>query len=70
MQRKLYEKRQVISSSRVLSLDGGGIRGIVLIEILSMLEEELKPLGSIAEFVDLIVGTSIGNVLNTLSDFR
>ena len=60
MQHRRGIDRQEIYSARILSLDGGVIRGIVLIEIMSMLEEELKPLGSIVDFMDVIVGTSIG----------
>jgi patatin-like phospholipase/acyl hydrolase len=47
--------------SRVLSIDGGGIRGIIPAVILSELEKATgKP---IAQLFDLIVGTSSGGVL-------
>ena len=47
--------------SRVLSIDGGGIRGIIPAVILSELEKATgKP---IAQMFDLIVGTSSGGVL-------
>eukprot|EP01125_Pyxidicula_operculata_P008010 TRINITY_DN2701_c0_g1_i2.p1 TRINITY_DN2701_c0_g1~~TRINITY_DN2701_c0_g1_i2.p1 ORF type:complete len:886 (+),score=239.42 TRINITY_DN2701_c0_g1_i2:361-3018(+) len=46
---------------RVLSLDGGGVRGLVTIMILSKLEELLgKP---ICDIFDLIVGTSTGSII-------
>jgi len=49
-----------ISGVRVLSLDGGGVRGIVELAVLRRLETCIGlglPLG---EFFDLIVGTSAG----------
>lgn len=49
-----------ISGVRVLSLDGGGVRGIVELAVLKRLETHIGlglPLG---EFFDLIVGTSAG----------
>lgn len=52
---------------RVLSLDGGGIRGIFPAVILSEIEKELKSKGvenwQIYQNVDLIFGTSTGGIL-------
>lgn len=53
---------------RILSIDGGGIRGILPGMILAALEEELKkqdgnPQASIAEYFDLVAGTSTGGIL-------
>ncbi|KAM0713999.1 hypothetical protein Q7P37_010963 [Cladosporium fusiforme] len=48
---------------RVLALDGGGVRGIVELEILRQLEKELGDLISIQKFFDLVVGTSTGGVV-------
>ncbi|KAK5996132.1 PNPLA-gamma [Cladobotryum mycophilum] len=51
-----------LSGVRLLSLDGGGVRGIIQLTILRRLEEELDldmPFGS---FFDLIVGTSAGGL--------
>lgn len=53
---------------RILSIDGGGIRGIIPGQILVILEEKLKVrTGSvdarIADYFDLIAGTSTGGIL-------
>ncbi|MEO0969847.1 MAG: patatin-like phospholipase family protein, partial [Cyanobacteria bacterium J06639_18] len=46
---------------RILSLDGGGIRGIVTAQILSLIEKQIdQPLN---EYFDLIAGTSTGSIL-------
>jgi len=46
---------------RVLSIDGGGIRGVIPAVLLQHLEEKVgKP---IAEMFDLVVGTSTGGIL-------
>jgi uncharacterized protein len=45
----------------ILSLDGGGIRGIVAAKMLTMIEKEInKPLN---EYFQLIAGTSTGSIL-------
>jgi len=54
--------------TRILSIDGGGIRGIIPGQILVILEEKLKaktgnPDARIADFFDLIAGTSTGGIL-------
>ena len=54
--------------TRILSIDGGGIRGIIPGQILVSLEEKLKrisnnPKARIADFFDLIAGTSTGGIL-------
>jgi uncharacterized protein len=54
--------------TRILSIDGGGIRGIIPGQILVALEEKLKvktknPNARIADFFDLIAGTSTGGIL-------
>ena len=49
---------------RILSLDGGGIRGIIEAQVLQNFETEIKtPLYS---FFDLIAGTSTGGILTCL----
>ncbi len=49
------------TTSRVLSLDGGGIRGVMTAYWLAAAEDELN--GHIADHVDLIAGTSTGSIL-------
>ncbi len=49
------------SYKTILSLDGGGIRGIITAQILHVIEENAKR--PIHELFDLIVGTSTGGIL-------
>jgi patatin-like phospholipase/acyl hydrolase len=58
-------------SRKLLSCDGGGIRGIISIEILSRIEEELRTLNSkpdlvLADYFDYVAGTSTGAIIATL----
>ncbi len=53
---------------RILSIDGGGIRGILPAQILLALEKKLQkksnnPQARIADYFDLIAGTSTGGIL-------
>ncbi|KAK3718817.1 hypothetical protein LTR37_004733 [Vermiconidia calcicola] len=48
---------------RVLCLDGGGIRGIVELEVLRAIEQTLGGEIPIQDFFDLIVGTSTGGII-------
>lgn len=50
----------------VISIDGGGIRGLLPIRILEFLEESLKNRGgrSLFERVDLVAGTSTGAIIS------
>lgn len=49
---------------KILQLDGGGAKGIIQVEMLMRLEQELgKPL---CEVFDLIVGTSVGTILGAM----
>ncbi|XP_071679852.1 patatin-like protein 2 [Lolium perenne] len=54
----------------VLSIDGGGIRGIIPATILAFLEEELKKLDGldarIADYFDVVAGTSTGGLLTVM----
>jgi uncharacterized protein len=47
---------------RVLSIDGGGIKGILPANVLALLEQEFCQ-GSIARQFDLVVGTSTGGII-------
>jgi patatin-like phospholipase/acyl hydrolase len=58
-------KRKLV---RILSIDGGGIRGIIPGQILVTVEEKLKARtgdenARIADYFDLIAGTSTGGIL-------
>src|SRR5258708_1694631 len=48
---------------RILSIDGGGIRGIFPAAVLAGLEREFTGGRSIAPYFDLIAGTSTGGIL-------
>ncbi|KAK5125943.1 hypothetical protein LTR85_011298 [Meristemomyces frigidus] len=48
---------------RILSLDGGGIRGIVQLEVLRAIEQTLGGFLPVQTFFDLIVGTGTGGLL-------
>lgn len=48
---------------RVLTLDGGGIRGIVELEILRQVEHALGGRLRIQSFFDLVIGTSTGGII-------
>src|SRR4051812_36642647 len=56
---------------KLLSLDGGGIRGILALEVLAKIESELqKKLGRddqfvLADYFDYIAGTSTGAIIAT-----
>lgn len=57
--------------TRILSLDGGGIRGIIPGQILVALEEKLQimdknPNARISDYFDLIAGTSTGGILSCI----
>ena len=54
---------------RILSIDGGGIRGILPGTILTYIEEQLRnktgnPDAKIGEYFDFIAGTSTGGILS------
>ncbi len=48
---------------RILALDGGGSRGVALIELLRALVESLKPL-SLSDVFDVVAGTSTGAIIS------
>ncbi|GER47813.1 patatin group A-3 [Striga asiatica] len=55
---------------RVLSIDGGGVRGIIPGVILGFLESELQkldgPHARIADYFDVVAGTSIGGLVTAM----
>nr|WP_294935163.1 patatin-like phospholipase family protein [uncultured Flavobacterium sp.] len=55
---------------RILSLDGGGIRGIITCVILKYIEEQLQktdnPNARIGDYFDLVAGSSTGGLLASL----
>lgn len=50
---------------RILSLDGGGIRGVISATILQIIEQRLKKLGKsgLSDYFHMFVGTSTGSIL-------
>ncbi len=55
---------------RILSLDGGGIRGVISIEVLAQIEHQLrekygKPEMVLSDYFDLVAGTSTGAIIAT-----
>src|SRR5258708_36874832 len=46
---------------RILSIDGGGIKGVFPAAFLANLEQSIR--GPIADYFDLIVGTSTGGII-------
>ncbi|KAK1588488.1 hypothetical protein Q3G72_023865 [Acer saccharum] len=62
-----YESRKTIT---VLSIDGGGIRGIIPGTLLAFLESKLQeldgPQARIADYFDIVAGTSTGGLISTM----
>jgi len=58
--RSFFEFKPPCAGIRVLSLDGGGVRGIVELTVLKYLEDAIGLGLRISDFFDLIVGTSTG----------
>ncbi|KAF1847324.1 uncharacterized protein K460DRAFT_278260 [Cucurbitaria berberidis CBS 394.84] len=52
-----------LAGVRILSLDGGGVRGVVILEVLSRIQQELGNQIPIQDFFDLIIGTSTGGIV-------
>jgi len=68
--KSFLDKLQPTPQKRLLALDGGGIRGIVSIEVLDTIEQIVrKKLGQpdavLADYFDYIAGTSTGAVIAT-----
>ncbi|KAI9164770.1 hypothetical protein LWI28_001650 [Acer negundo] len=62
-----YESRKMIT---VLSIDGGGIRGIIPGTLLAFLESKLQelngPQARIADYFDIVAGTSTGGLITAM----
>src|SRR5690349_17347370 len=48
---------------RILAIDGGGIRGLFSAGVLAELEAMVGPVNSVAEYFDLVAGTSTGGIV-------
>ncbi len=55
---------------RILSIDGGGLRGVVPVTILSEIQNRLNPKKEIWECFDLIAGTSTGGLITCAITMR
>ncbi|MFP5273793.1 patatin-like phospholipase family protein [Coleofasciculus sp.] len=51
-----------MNNYKILSLDGGGFRGVISARILKEIEEKLKP-RKLHEYFDLVAGTSTGSLI-------
>ncbi|MGH2941221.1 MAG: patatin-like phospholipase family protein [Solirubrobacteraceae bacterium] len=67
--RRAYEARQTAAGpKKLLALDGGGIRGVLTLEVLAAIEEKLRaerhaPGLVLADYFDYIGGTSTGAII-------
>jgi len=64
----LKGKLDDINPKKILSLDGGGIRGLITIEILAKIEQELRDRESnqnlvLSDYFDFVAGTSTGALI-------
>jgi hypothetical protein len=55
--------REIMRTTADLKIYRGGVRGIVELEILKLIQDKLPPLIQIRSFFDLIVGTSTGGLV-------
>jgi patatin-like phospholipase/acyl hydrolase len=65
------DKLNATRSRKLLACDGGGIRGIISIEILARVEQELRAASNrpglvLADYFDYVAGTSTGAIIATL----
>ncbi len=66
---RVYEKRQLATGQkRLLSLDGGGIRGVLSLEVLAKIEDQLRKIHGddtfkLAQYFDYFGGTSTGAII-------
>jgi uncharacterized protein len=70
MTRDLHTRLEAGGPKRILSLDGGGIRGSITVGFLEQIEiivrERLGPQATLADYFDLIGGTSTGAIIATM----
>lgn len=62
-QPKIIRYKPSSAGVRILALDGGGIRGIVQLEILRGVEQALGGHFSVQTFFDLVIGTGTGGLI-------
>ena len=65
------DKLTKTSPHKLLACDGGGIRGIISVEILARIEAELRAASGksdlvLADYFDYVSGTSTGAIIATL----
>ena len=53
---------------RILCIDGGGIRGVIPLEFLGLLQGDIGPECPIQDFFDMAFGTSSGNCIHISVD--
>ena len=67
----LYQRPLVIDvlppmmNPTILAIDGGGVRGVIPLEYLILIQESLSPFCRLQDLVDLAVGTSSGKFSRT-----
>src|SRR5207249_11594182 len=66
------DKLDKIGPRKLLACDGGGIRGIISIEVLARIESELRKSSGnlklvLADYFDYVAGTSTGAIMPTLT---
>ena len=69
MSEQLIARIQAPGPKKILALDGGGIRGMITIEVLAEIENQLRqqlkkgPEFRLAQFFDFVAGTSTGAII-------
>ncbi len=58
---KAHQQYRKVCGSRILCLDGGGVRGLLQMTILREIERQMKM--SIVDLFDWVVGTSTGGII-------
>ena len=68
---KLTDRLQKTGARKLLACDGGGIRGIISVEILAKIEADLRASSGqpdlvLADYFDYVAGTNTGAIIATL----